>query len=95
MRRPILLTLIWMFYCLRNCKLGSIRIVEYDITKNGHPVDERILVLRTGGASGFNTGNGEKLSNSQAGCLAGVAWVLLSFSPFPVLDPTQSPCRPI
>ena len=36
------------------------------------------------GAAEFDTENGDKLSNSQAACLAGVAWVLLSFFPFPV-----------
>ena len=36
-----------------------------------------------GGAAGFNTGNREKLSSTQAG----VAWVLLSFSLFLVSNP--------
>ena len=45
------------------------------------------------GAAGFDTGKGEKLSNSQADYLAGVAWVLLSFSPFPVLNPAAPPCK--
>ena len=44
------------------------------------------------GAAGFGTGKGEKLSNSQAAHLAGVAWVLLSFSPFPVSNPAAPPC---
>ena len=44
------------------------------------------------GAAGFDTGKGEKLSNSQAGCLVGVAWMLFSFSPFPVLNPAIQLC---
>ena len=40
------------------------------------------------GAAGFDTGKGEKRCN----CLAGVAWVLLSSSPFPVSNPTAPPC---
>ena len=45
------------------------------------------------GAAGFYTGNGEKLSNSQAVCLFRVAhWELLSFSPFPVSNPATPPC---
>ena len=37
-----------------------------------------------GWAAGFNTGNREELSSTQAG----VAWVLLSFSLFPVSNPS-------
>ena len=44
------------------------------------------------GAAGFVTGNGEKLSINKAVCLAGVAWVLLSFSPFPASNPVAPPC---
>ena len=43
------------------------------------------------GAAGFDTGKRETLSNSQADCLAGVAWVLLSFSLFPVSNPAAPP----
>ena len=43
-----------------------------------------IMQLQSG-AVGFNNGMGEKLSNSQTVCLAGVTWELLSYSPFPVL----------
>ena len=44
------------------------------------------------GAAGFDTGKGEKLGNSQVACLAWVAWVVLSFSPFPVANPEAPPC---
>ena len=36
------------------------------------------------GAVVFITRKGEKLKNSQAACQSGSAWLLLSFSPFPV-----------
>ena len=39
------------------------------------------------GKAGFDTRNGEELSNSQ---VAYLAWVLLSFSPFPVQNPVAS-----
>ena len=42
------------------------------------------------GAAGFNTRNGEKLSYSQAASLVGNAWLLVSFSLFPLLNPTQT-----
>ena len=45
------------------------------------------------GAARFDTGNGEQLSNSQATCLAGAAWVLHCFSPFPVSNPTAPLCK--
>ena len=48
---------------------------------------EHFIGLVQSGATGFYPRKGEKLSNSQVDCLAGVAWVLLSFSPFPVLNP--------
>ena len=43
-------------------------------------------------AAGLDTGNGEKLSNSLAFCLAGVAWGQLNFSPFPLSNPEAPPC---
>ena len=46
-----------------------------------------------GGATGFDTGKEEKLSNGQAVSLAGCAWLFLIFSPFPVLNPLAPPCR--
>ena len=42
----------------------------------------------TGEHTGFNTGSGEKVSSSQA---RQHARLLLSFSPFPVLNPASSP----
>ena len=45
-------------------------------------------VYLQGGAAGFDTGNREKLSSTQAG----VARVLLSFSLFPVFLPAAPPC---
>ena len=44
-----------------------------------------------GDCVGFSTGNGKKLSYSQA---AGLAWLclFLCFFPFPVLNPTWPPC---
>ena len=39
-----------------------------------------------------NTGNGEILICSQAVCLVGCAWLLLSFSSFPVSNPAAPPC---
>ena len=44
------------------------------------------------GAVGFNTGNGEKLSNSQAVCLVGCDWLMLSFSPLLVSNSAAPPC---
>ena len=41
-----------------------------------------------GGAAGFNTGEGEKLSNSQAAWLSYCAWLLLCCSPSPVSNLT-------
>ena len=43
------------------------------------------------GAAGFDTGKGEKLRNTQAG----VAWVLLSFSLFPVSNPAAPLCTSV
>ena len=51
----------------------------------GHP-------LLQSGAERFNTGNGEKLRNSQAVFLADCAWLLFRFSPFPVSNPRDPPC---
>ena len=48
---------------------------------------EKFQVVQ-GGAAGFDTGNREKLSSTQAG----VAWVLLSFSLFPVSNPAAPLC---
>ena len=41
-----------------------------------------------GGAAGFNTGNRENLSSTQAG----VAWVMLSFSLFQASNPVAPLC---
>ena len=49
------------------------------------------MIYRVSGAVGFDTGKGEKLSNSQADCLVGVPWVLLFFSPFPESNPAGPP----
>ena len=40
-----------------------------------------------GGAAGFDTGKGDKLSTCQAQSPRQAAWLLLSFFPFPVLIP--------
>ena len=45
------------------------------------------------GPQGFDSGKGEKLSNSHAACLAGDAWALLSFSSFPVSNSVFPPCN--
>ena len=67
-------------------------IAETDTLSNYEIILCRIRLLFLygiqSGAAGFDTGKGEKLSNS----LARVAWVLLSFSPFPMLNPTAPPC---
>ena len=44
------------------------------------------------GYLGFKTGNGEKLSNSQAYCLAQLCLAAAQFFPFPVLHPMQPLC---
>ena len=48
-----------------------------------------------GGAAGVNAGKGEKLSNSQAEPRRQAAWLLPSFSPFPVLNPAALPCMSV
>ena len=48
-----------------------------------------------GGAVGFDAGNGKKLISSQARPVRQTAWLFLSFSPFPVLNPAAplfTPC---
>ena len=58
-----------------------------------------------GDLTGFNPGNGEKLSNGQAwqgtrhvlcahGKAPGRAWTALGFPPFPALNPVRSHCAP-
>ena len=44
------------------------------------------------GADDNDKGKGEKLCHSRAARLAGVAWVLHSFSPFPVSNTVAPPC---
>ena len=62
--------------------------VNYYNVSLGRPTWEDCTVLYSG-AAGFDTGKGDKLSNSRTDCKAGV---LLSFSPFPVLNPVAPPC---
>ena len=42
--------------------------------------------------AGFDTGNGEKQSSFQTQSPSQAAWLLLSFSPFPVLNPAAPLC---
>ena len=50
-------------------------------------------MLIQGGAVGFDTGNGENLSSSQAQPAKQTALLLLSLTPFPVLNPAAPLCR--
>ena len=61
------------------------------VTKTTHIIRQPPFFLQ-GGAAGFDTGKGEKLSSSQAQQAMQAAWLLLSFSPFPVLNPAAPPC---
>ena len=50
-----------------------------------------IQIYIQGELTGFNIGNGEKLSNNQAEEARHHGWQLLSFYPLPVLNPASSP----
>ena len=48
-----------------------------------------------GGWGGWPTGNGKKLSSSQAQLRKQHAWLLLNFFPFPVGHPPHPPCKDV